>query len=144
MFKQITALFKSAFGLQHWDDNEEPPPYHQTTTTPTSENVAKNKSNNLTKAISSSDIPQWVWSANQCMQWLFAVLVDRMNISPDEATVLTERLNGCGPNMYLRTNEDWVQLLGEENGFGVYAMLLAVRRSKGAVPKTIKLYHGNP
>lgn len=65
-----------------------------------------------------------------------------MNFEPAEAMALAERLNGYGPNMYLRDVREWQNLLGDDNGQGVYVMLLVARRKKGVIPKGFKMNHG--
>lgn len=44
--------------------------------------------------------------------------------------------------MYMYQQQDWVNLLGQEAGVGVYGILLAFRCKRGVVPNGIKIAHG--
>jgi hypothetical protein len=46
-----------------------------------------------------------------------------------------------GPNIYVTRREDW-KLIGEDQGRGLYIVLVSVRDEKGACPKNIVLNHG--
>jgi hypothetical protein len=60
----------------------------------------------------------------------------------DEAAEVVKGWKGFGPNIYIMNSEDWNELLGEQQGRGLYYMLVAVRNEKGACPTNIKLGHG--
>ncbi|KAH7333197.1 hypothetical protein BKA65DRAFT_507370 [Rhexocercosporidium sp. MPI-PUGE-AT-0058] len=89
----------------------------------------------LEPRILATDIPQWCWSILQCREWIAAVLMHYMNYGRPVAVSMAGRFEGYGPNIYLRDRQEWIKILGEHNGRGVYEMILSVRRSKGAVPK---------
>jgi hypothetical protein len=60
------------------------------------------------------------------------------------AEAIASRLEGYGPNIYSRTKESWVELLGYENGNGLYLMLLSIRHEKGAIPRNVNINDGYP
>jgi len=91
--------------------------------------------------IEASDVPQWRWSNAQCREWLIAVLVTYLNYNNTDAFDLAENLHGFGPNLYLRSVESWIKILGDDEGRGVYSILFEVRRQKGAVPKGMRMRH---
>jgi hypothetical protein len=97
-----------------------------------------------TSDIKASDTPQWRWTTLQCKAWLFAVLTTYMDYDAAGAEAIASRLEGYGPNIYSRTTESWAALLGRENGNGLYLMLLAIKRDKGAIPRNIDMNDGYP
>lgn len=70
-----------------------------------------------------------------------AVLTTYMNYEVPDAEVIAARLGGFGPNMYSRKAVAWVGLLGDEDGYGVYNLLMTLRHKKGAVPKGLEFRH---
>ncbi|CZT01969.1 uncharacterized protein RCO7_05448 [Rhynchosporium graminicola] len=92
--------------------------------------------------IVATDVPQWNWSTTECKEWLVAVLMDLMDWDALAAARQADHLHGHGPNLYLRTSESWIALLGVDNGKGIYAMLVGCRRRKGAVPQGVRIWHG--
>lgn len=92
--------------------------------------------------IKPTDTPQWKWTAKQCKAWLFLVLTTSLDYDPATAEAIASRLDGYGPNMYNRNMDDWIKILGPENGGGLYLTLLTIRHEKGAIPKGIRLNHG--
>jgi hypothetical protein len=70
-----------------------------------------------------------------------AVLVTYLNYTNTDALAVAKNLHGFGPNLYLRSMETWMKLLGNDEGRGVYAIIFGVRREKGAVPKGMKMQH---
>jgi hypothetical protein len=113
-------------------DNSAPPSYHECP-------LPAHLSSPSTSSIKASDTPQWRWTALQCKAWLFAVLTTYMNYDSAGAEAEVSKLGGYGPNIYFRTSEAWIELLGRENGSGLYLMLFQVRHR--AVPKNIKISH---
>ncbi|CZS91878.1 uncharacterized protein RAG0_02430 [Rhynchosporium agropyri] len=77
--------------------------------------------------IVATDVPQWNWSTTE-----HALAAARQ----------ADHLHGHGPNLYLRTPESWIDLLGVDNGKGIYAMLVGCRRRKGAVSQGVRIWHG--
>jgi hypothetical protein len=67
-----------------------------------------------------------------------------MDYDAASAEAVVSRLEGYGPNMYSRTKESWIELLGYENGNGLYLMLMSIRNQNGAVPKNVKMNDGYP
>lgn len=44
--------------------------------------------------------------------------------------------------LYLTDEVSWMTLLGDWQGASLYALLLSVRHSEGAIPKHINIGHG--
>ena len=55
---------------------------------------------------------------------------------------MANRFHGFGPNIYMHNQQDWINLLGQEAGVGVYGMLLAFRYKRVIVPNGVKIAHG--
>ncbi|KAH6673435.1 hypothetical protein B0J14DRAFT_590770 [Halenospora varia] len=103
----------------------------------------KAKENNSEANITADSTPQWLWSTYQCRNWLGCVLTQYLSYTNDEANERIMKLGGFGPNLYLRTYEEWVELLeDEEVARGVYALVVARRYEEGGVPMGIKIGHG--
>jgi len=96
----------------------------------------------VVKSIQATDTPQWEWSTAQCQEWFYAFLIEKFNYSPENALATSAKLEGFGPNIFSRRIHKWRELLGEEDGEGVYNWLLAVRHQKGAFPKNLRVLHG--
>jgi hypothetical protein len=73
---------------------------------------------------------------------VFLVLTTFMDYEPATAEAIASTLDGYGPNIYRRNMDDWIKILGKENGGGVYMTLLTVRHKRGAIPRGINLHHG--
>lgn len=86
--------------------------------------------------IRASDTPQWRWNKEQCRIWLQLVLMEYCNKSRREAFLLSEEFEGFGPSLYIKSCEKWVQWLGLD-GQSIHALLIEMRRQKGAVPEGI-------
>ncbi len=97
----------------------------------------------LTVNIEASDTPQWRWSSLQCKVWLYVTLRNYMNYDAADAEAVAMRLDGFGPNMYTRSLKSWQELLGYENGSGLYVLLVGVRHLDGAVPEGLDLESGD-
>jgi len=92
--------------------------------------------------IKASDTPQWEWSTNQCRAWVIAVCITYLSFSLGEAEDAARSFTGFGPNIYLKEADHWKEIVGENNGAGVYSLLLNRRHNPGAVAKGVALCHG--
>lgn len=119
------------------EDKSAPPSYHECP-------LPAHLSSPITSNITASNTPQWHWSKLQCKAWLFAVLTTYMDYDATTAEAIVSKLEGYGPNIYSRTKESWTELLGYENGNGLYLMLLSIRHQKGAIPRNVNMNHGYP
>ncbi|KAL2065841.1 hypothetical protein VTL71DRAFT_3511 [Oculimacula yallundae] len=129
----LITIFYSSNANKPSQDTTPPPPYSSIPST--------SPSSPRTQILASST-PQWTWTTAQCREWLEAVLVHYMGFYSGAAVDKALEMEGFGPNIYLRSKGEWIELLGEENGKGVYAMLLAVRDQEGAVPEGVMVGHG--
>jgi hypothetical protein len=57
--------------------------------------------------------------------------------SAEEEAEVAKGWTGFGPNIYITSREGWRKLLGEDQGQGIYIMLVSVRDEKGACPRHI-------
>lgn len=94
------------------------------------------------RSIKATDTPQWLWSNNQCRQWLVAVLETLLHFSPEEAQSTALQFEGFGPSLYLMAAEEWGRMLGRDPARSVYGLILSQRHSKGAVPRGTVVPHG--
>lgn len=93
--------------------------------------------------ITAEDTPQWGWTKTECQEWFFALLTTKLGYTAIDADAMAAKLDGFGPNIYMRTSGTWGELLGnEEEGLGVYVWVLESRDWEGAVPEGILLRHG--
>ncbi|KAH8656048.1 hypothetical protein BGZ60DRAFT_532372 [Tricladium varicosporioides] len=103
----------------------------------------RGEANNGEIKITAESTPQWLWSTYQCRNWLGCVLTQYLGYTNDEASERVIKLGGFGPNLYLRTYKEWVELLEDEQvARGVYALLVARRYEEGGVPMGMKIGHG--
>ncbi|KAH6677211.1 hypothetical protein B0J14DRAFT_428779, partial [Halenospora varia] len=91
--------------------------------------------------IQAATIPQWEWSTAECQEWLFQVLIAKLNYTPEDAAITAAKLEGFGPNIYARRKEQWCEFLGEYAGAGIYFWLLGKREEKGTYPRHLELIH---
>jgi hypothetical protein len=75
--------------------------------------------------------------------WLLDICTSYLNLDIKTANGVAEKFKGFGPEIYLMKQSDWVKLVGEGNGRSVYTLLVSVRREKGAIPRNIRMFHGN-
>lgn len=54
---------------------------------------------------------------------------------------MAQTLNGFGPNIYSRLCSEWKDILGKDDGLGVYNLVFATRRANGAVPRNTSFAH---
>jgi hypothetical protein len=119
--------------------SESPPPYRSPSkANPPAEGIPEAPK----RPIEASDIPQWEWTTAQCQEWFFAVLVTKLGYMEPEAEIMAANLDGFGPNIYTRTIQKWKDILGEDQGEGIYTWILDKRHQKGAVPRRMKMAHG--
>ncbi|KAH6679394.1 hypothetical protein B0J14DRAFT_580648 [Halenospora varia] len=78
------------------------------------------------------DIPQWIWSVHQCREWIVAVLTTHLDFTHDDAEY-ARSFNGFGARLYGYICDEWKQLLGYDEGWSVFYLLLSMRHKKGAV-----------
>jgi hypothetical protein len=62
---------------------------------------------------------------------------DKLGYCSEEAAAIAMRLGGFGPNIYLRNSSEWEELVGADNGRGVYAFIMGLSDEPEAVPPTI-------
>jgi hypothetical protein len=96
--------------------------------------------------ITASDIPQWTWTKDQCIQWVTEILVEKCGRQRADARnkgELSMAEGGFGPSLYLRAATTWAKHLGKGDGNAIHALLLGYRHMKGAVPSGIDIYQTN-
>jgi hypothetical protein len=135
LLQKLTGKPISAF-----EDQSAPPSYNEPCHAPCI--LPAQWSSPGTITIKPTDTPQWKWTAKQCKAWFFLVLTIFMDYDPATAEAIASTLDGYGPNIYRRNMDDWIKILGKENGGGVYMTLLTVRHKRGAIPRDINLHHG--
>jgi hypothetical protein len=69
------------------------------------------------------NVPQTTWLQAQCRLWLIAVLITRWKYSHLKAVATANKFEGSGGEMYAKENEYWIELLGNEHGKEVVAMM---------------------
>ncbi|TVY21066.1 hypothetical protein LARI1_G001246 [Lachnellula arida] len=127
-----------------------PPPYYGKTKVPPLDDRALTTIvyNNLDTPsqhppIDADDTPQWEWTKAQCQEWFFELLTTKMGYAAVDADAVATKLDGFGPNIYLRMAGTWAELLeNEEEGLAVYVWVLERRDREGGVPNGIVLKHG--
>jgi len=122
-------------------DTSSPPPYRESAGPVGGESTEKTMSKTPTR-IQATDTPQWEWSTSQCQAWFYEFLISKLDYAPEAAGEVAGKLDGFGPNIYSRTVRDWRELLGHEQGEGIYSWLLGVRRQEGAIPRNLGMSHG--
>jgi hypothetical protein len=93
--------------------------------------------------ITASDIPQWTWTKDQCIEWVTEILVEKCGHERADARRKAEvsmAEGGFGPTLYLRAATTWAKNLGKDDGHAIHALLLSYRHMKGAVPSGINIY----
>jgi hypothetical protein len=95
--------------------------------------------------IPATSTPQWEWTIIECRAWLSSVLAHYLDYSPEAIDAVIRRFKGHGPTIFSRTSAHWKELLvdDEMGALGIYDMILARRRGRGAVPAHVILKHGN-
>jgi hypothetical protein len=88
-------------------------------------------------SIKATDVPQWKWNTSQCRAWLMAVLIKYLKFTPSEAYEAAQKFQGYGPNIYITKQYRWKEILGDDNGMGLWFMILRYRNRRGAVPPSL-------
>jgi hypothetical protein len=116
---------------------QSPPAYNLASSCQDIDNKAANP------LITASDIPQWTWTKDQCIEWVTEILVEKCGHERADARSKAEvsmAEGGFGPSLYLRAATTWAENLGKGDGNAIHALLLSYRHMKGAVPSGIDIY----
>lgn len=118
-------------------DQALPPPY---TTLESSVRVQKRS------RIKASDVPQWMWSQEECREWITVFCTTYLSFTPKEAEEAAGRWKGMGSRLYsIPDTQSWQAVLPEAaHALSIYNLLFAVKRKDGAVPLGISFRHWNP
>lgn len=94
--------------------------------------------------IDALSVPEWIWTNEQCREWLRKFLVAQCGRSVEYASEKASKLEGFGANIYLRRFTAWQELLGFVDADGIYALGLGYRKKEGVIPEGINFNHPKP
>jgi len=95
------------------------------------------------RQITASDIPQWTWTKDQCIEWVTEILIEKCGHKRADARRKAEvsmAEGGFGPSLYLRAANTWAKHLGKDDRYAIHALLLGYRHIEGAVLSRIDIY----
>lgn len=72
-------------------------------------------------------VPQWTWTQWECQSWLCSLLNDRLGRGEEAARNAASKFNIDGNLIYLYTRDEWIKLLGQMRGEGIYEVLKKIR-----------------
>ena len=94
------------------------------------------------KVIKATDVPQWKWDSEQSRTWMYLYFVQILGIDSDDATDILKYVLAFGPGIYYLEQNEWDDIVGPVHARSIYCHLVSVRRAKGAVPKNVRIGHG--
>lgn len=124
------------------------PPYSSNITTAKPDVIARTENHShyvqITvhiPTIKASDVPQWHWTQSQCREWLTVALSEYCGIGKEQASQIAAKFQGFGPNLWKMREQDWFELVGIEEGKGMFAIMKEMRGERGAIPSNVGVPH---